>query len=119
MRDWLVPGVSLLTLLLYWQPQGLEWLWVALFYVANGGALTTYWDWLSGYDNFYAHGLAIGLSALFLAFAEVGLVPVLLRSVVIMSAMGAWSDKEGNADIEEFGRGFICTATIPILWIGL
>jgi len=81
------------------------------------GALTTYWDFLFGYDNFWMHGAMCGLAfAPFMWFDE----PLALgiRIAVLAILMGAWSAVVGKDWLEEGGRGFFLPITlVNILWI--
>lgn len=73
-------------------------------------SLSSYWDWLFKYDNFYFHGFMCGFSLLPLViFGNLALVPFIIQSVVLGLTMGLWSKYNGNATKEELGRGFLLT----------
>ncbi len=73
-------------------------------------SLSSYWDWMFGYDNHYMHGFMCGFSLLPLViFGNLGLVPFLIQSVVLGLTMGLWSKYNDNATKEELGRGFLLT----------
>lgn len=61
MRDWLIPLFCLITL---WQFQfNIKFWWIYLItYILIGLSLTTYWDWLFGFDNLWFSGFMTGLS---------------------------------------------------------
>jgi hypothetical protein len=82
---------------------GYIWAYLVTFGL-SWGALTTYFDWLFGYDNFFMHGLACGIAA----FPLCMVIPwwiVLIRTIICMVGMGLWSKFWGNDVIEELGRG--------------
>lgn len=117
MRDWTIPFVFLVALsllkgfhLFYWWEYALTW-------GLMGGALTTYYDTIFGYDNYYAHGFGIGLAASPLIWAGMPWQAILLRSVALAMAMGIWSNLINWDDLEEMGRGAFICATIPMLLI--
>lgn len=80
-------------------------------------ALTTYWDELFDYDNFYFHGLMIGLSTSPLCWVGVSWYAIGLYAVILTISMGLWSNAIKNDVWEELGRGFLITAVAPILLI--
>jgi len=78
------------------------------------GALTTYWDFLFGYDNFYMHGAMCGLAfAPFMWFGEP--LELGIRILVLGTLMGVWSGIVGKDWLEEFGRGFFIPITLITL----
>lgn len=94
-----------------WYAHLLAW---GLFFAA----LTTYWDKLFGYDNFYMHGFMCALAYLPFALMTGLWLGFILRCVVCGLAVGYWSRINGNHIVEESGRGFILCATIPLLFLG-
>lgn len=106
-RDWLCPACLLLALFLFWRPSSLlGWVLLLPYYGLSGGALSTYWDELFGYDNYYAHGFGCGLAGLLL----IVFVPwwiLVLRLVICTVGMGIWSKFIGNDVAEEMGRGLL------------
>ena len=79
-------------------------------------SLSSYWDWMFGYDNHYMHGFMCGFSLLPLViWGNLGLVPFLIQSVALGLTMGLWSKYNGNATKEELGRGFLLTISNLLL----
>jgi hypothetical protein len=75
------------------------------------GALTTYWDSLFGFDNFWFHGFMIGLAYFPYAIADYHLWWIVgVRALVLAVLMGAWSAIVKKDYVEEGGRG----ASIPL-----
>jgi hypothetical protein len=68
------------------------------------GALTTYWDFLFGYDNYWFHGFMCGLAALplvlFIPFSILA-----IRLIICTLGMGLWSKFIDQDWLEEGGRG--------------
>ena len=85
--------------------------------------MTTYYDSVFGFDNFYFHGFMCGLSAFPLCFAGISWIRMLVRAVVLAVFMGGlnwWVHKYKipKSDwIEELDRGFAITITVPLLII--
>lgn len=90
-------------------------------------SLTTYNKWTNDLfnrrkDRMYWHnwlvtGLLYGLCAIPMLFV----IPwywIVLRAIVLSALMTAWCESVKNTTIEEAGRGFLITATLPILVIG-
>jgi len=104
-RDWLCPACLSLVLFSFWRPSSLlDWGMWLLFYGLSGGALSTYWDKLFGYDNFWFHGFMCGLAAVPL----IVFVPwwiVLIRLIICTVGMGLWSAKIDKDWLEEMSRG--------------
>lgn len=108
-RDWLIPLLSLGTFLIWWEINWSMWWLLLICYPLMGASFSTYWDWLFGKDNFYAHGFFIGLSTLPLIWAGVAWWVPLSQAVVMGLAMGLWCKVFGNDVVEEMFRGFIST----------
>lgn len=105
-RDWLLPGVLLFSVFSFLGP--FSWLFLGmclLSYILSGAALSTYWDWLFGYDNFYAHGFFCGLAGVPLIWAGVPWPLIVGRIVICTVGMGLWSKFAGKDYVEEMGRG--------------
>jgi len=81
------------------------------------GMLSTYWDELFGYDNFWMHGFMCGMAYMWYAFIDPWMIPwIVLRAIVMGIFMGVWCHiLFSDARIEENGRGGIIPATLPIL----
>jgi len=91
------------------------WVWFISFGLL-WASLSSYWDWMFGYDNHYMHGFMCGFSLLPLViWGSLGLIPFLIQSVVIGLSMGLWSKYNGNATKEELGRGFLLTISNLLL----
>ena len=113
-RDLGCPLVALIWMLLY-----LPSPWWAHF-IAFGllfGALTTYWDRLFGYDNFYMHGAMCGLAYFPYAIASGDWWQLGARCVVLGVFMGLWCKFHAVDTIEEGGRGASIILTLPLLLI--
>ena len=81
------------------------------------GALTTYWDFVFGYDNFFAHGFMCGLAAAPLIFYGEPLA-LGIRLVILSLGMGVWSLIVGKDWLEEGGRGALLPLTLAlVLWL--
>jgi hypothetical protein len=89
-----------------------------IYLIALGGTwgmLTTYWDSLFGFDNFWFHGFAIGaVYFIFIFFGGLWL-GLIIRSIVLAILMGGISTLSGNVDTEELGRGASIGLTLPLL----
>jgi hypothetical protein len=92
------------------------WAWVLAFGL-HWAALSTYWDFLYGYDNHWMHGFFIGLSFLpIMFFCEP--TALMIRTFLVTVLMGGYSTLEGNATREELGRGVVMPITLAVvLWI--
>lgn len=111
-RDWLCP----MCVLLLWFP-GFNWglIWWLLAYGATGGMLTTYWDWLFKFDNFWFSGFMVGLAGLFLIGLGQPWMPLVGRSFLLAILWGAWSLAIGKDYVEEMGRGFFLVSTMAVI----
>lgn len=68
-------------------------------------ALSTYWDWLVGYDSHLLHGLGCGLAGIPLVFIGVPVWIVFLRLTICSLGMWLWSKYVTNDVKQEMGRG--------------
>jgi len=115
-RDLGCPLVTFIWMLLYYQSA--PW-WV--HFISFGlmfGALTTYWDRIFKEDNFYFHGFMVALAYLPYAIITGLWIGFLIRCVAVSVFMGLWCRYFSNDWIEEFGRGGITGASLPLLLIG-
>jgi hypothetical protein len=80
-------------------------------------SLTTYWDWLFGYDNYWAHGLGIALSFIPYFIYTGEWTGFIVRCAVLTILCGGISKLSGNDDVEELGRGASLAATLPLFLI--
>ena len=82
------------------------------------GSLTTYWK-RKGQDahwwNWALCGLGFSIAMLPLIFFTGHWVGFLVRTVVLTVWTTVWSELEGNAVREEFGRGAGIIATLPFI----
>lgn len=113
-RDWLCP----LCMYILFVPQ--SWyqltMWV-LCYGATGGFLSTYWDWLFKYDNYWFSGFMVGLAGLFLIALGLSWQLLLLRAFILAISWGAWCTIFSDADVEEYGRGAFLVLTMLTLGV--
>jgi len=80
-------------------------------------SLSTYWDFMFGYDNHWFHGFMIGLSMFPIAIYDEPLA-LGIRCLALAVLMGGYSALEGNATREELGRGFVMPITLGLLiWL--
>lgn len=80
------------------------------------GALTTYWDKLTGEDNFFLHGAGCGLAFVPCAiWGPLDWAAVLFYAVTTGLGMMAISAASENDFIEEFGRGALLIICLPAL----
>ena len=119
MRDWGI-SATYTVWLIFRTPIGYnpDYLWAyILSFIAMGGALTTYWDRLFGYDNFWMHGLMIGLAIFPLGICgAVSWSTVIIRGIYCGFMMGMvhyileyWKLKDRDTWDEGF-RGVVCMA---------
>lgn len=112
-RDFGCPTVALGWMLLCFQP--VAW-WV--HFISFGlmfGALTTYWDDLFGYDNYYMHGGMVALAYLPYAIVTGVWLWFIVRVIVVALFMGIWCDIFKKDWVEEGGRGGIIALSLPLL----
>ncbi len=97
-----------------------HWLIHLLSFLLLFGALTTYWDKLFKYDNFYFHGFAIALAYFPYAIVIGFWIPFVIRCLtcaVIMGVINYVANKDGwnyRDWIEELSRGFILVASLSM-----
>jgi len=117
-RDMGCPAMALITLFV--SGGQLSWWWVVCFGL-HLGSMTTYWK-KKGTDahwyNWVFTGLGYSLAYLPYAFLSGIWAGFLARIILTTAGIVWWSQKQGDAVKEEFGRGFIQNITIPILTIG-
>lgn len=122
MRDWVCPAFTIGTMFLWFKPDAFWGYFLAIpIYGIMGGSLSTYWDFLFGYDNFWFSGFMVGLSIFPLIFCGMAWWLVLIRAIVLAVIWGGvnyWVNKKKipHSDwIEELARGF----TMAITTVGL
>lgn len=114
-RDLGCPTCAFLLLVILWK---FSWLMIPAFGL-NFGAMTTYWK-KKGSDtkwwNWFLHGLVLGIAMFPLIWAGIAWQVILIRAILVGSLVALWSEWQGNVVWEEYGRGAIYTATIPLLF---
>lgn len=78
------------------------------------GALTTYWDFLFGYDNYWVHGFVVGLAMFPLVMVTGHWWMFALRCLILAIWSGVWS-LIWKWDVAEEGGRFI--PFIPTLYM--
>lgn len=94
---------------------GVPWFIHLLCFLLLFGSLTTYWDWITGKDNFWLHGLACGLAYVPYGFYTGDWTQIITRCFVLAVLMGGISLISGNDVVEETGRGASLIITLPLL----
>lgn len=97
-------GCSLVLLCLVGLLTSFKWPMLLTFGL-SWAALSTYWDSVFGYDNFYMHGLGCGLAAIPLYWCGLAWWIIAIRIVICTIGMGVWSKHVDNDVLEEVGRG--------------
>lgn len=69
------------------------------------GAVSTYYDTVFGYDNFWAHGFGIGFSYILFAIFTGHWVAFIVRIAIATIFCGVSSMISTDVDVEECGRG--------------
>ena len=106
-RDALCPLVLLGLVVFLFGFRLASWWAYLLFFGLSWGALSSYWDEIFKEDNFYAHGLGIGLAGIPLIWCGVAWWIILARLTLCTVGMGLWSKFIKNDVAEEFGRGVL------------
>jgi len=110
-RDMGIPAVCCLYAFIL----GVHSWWLILTFGLMFAALTTYWDEVFGYDNFYFHGFMIGLS-----FAPImwgNWLDLIFITFACCFWMGTWSMIVENVVWEEFGRYAALPVIGGFLWV--
>lgn len=84
--------------------------------------LTTYWDespinWDKPEDNFFLHGIIIGLALVPMGISTGLWGWMIVRAVTLGILMGVISSVSKNDYVEEIGRGAVIIWTLPLLTI--
>lgn len=111
-RIWGCPACALLPLI-WIHP---SW-WFVAVYGMLAAAVSTYWDELFGYDNFWFSGFMCGVAAAPLAFCGFGWAMIAARSFFLAVFWGAWCAIFSNDFVEEYGRYGVLPLTSLILLI--
>lgn len=81
------------------------WGIITISFGASCALITTYWDWITGKDNFYLHGAGIALAYLPFAIVTGDWLALILRTIVLGGAMGLWCKFFKKDYVEEIARG--------------
>jgi hypothetical protein len=92
------------------------WAYLAQFGLLFG-ALTAYWGLDEKTWGFWAHGLGLSLAALPIAYASGHWAGFIIRCIVLTGFIAIWSEYIKWDTLEEFGRGFILSISIPLLFL--
>jgi len=114
-RDWLIPIPVIITL---WQLFGLDsrWYLYLILWGLMGLALSTYYDPIFKYDNFFAHGAGVGLSIFPLFWTGVYWQLILIYTTLMCLGMGIISHKlKKTPVVKELCRGFLIVLLLIIL----
>ncbi len=95
--------------------QRVPWYVYLISYIAMWGALSTYWDRVFGYDNYFAHGFMIAFAFILFAIITKNWLGLGVRTLTLALTMGIWCLFFSNDDVEEFGRGGFIAATLPLM----
>ncbi len=106
-----VPLIGLLTMLFVVNVK-VSWYIHLLAFGLYFGLITTYWDSVFGYDNFYAHGFGCAMAYLPYAIAGGAWLGFVIRLILATLLCGLWSEEVDDDVAEEVGRGIILTGTI-------
>lgn len=96
------------------------WATLGAYFLTFGltwGALSAYWGQDEKKFGYWAHGLGLALAILPIAFITGHWIGFGIRVVGLTFLTALWSEIIGWDIAEEFGRGFLLTATIPLLMI--
>jgi hypothetical protein len=81
------------------------WWGYLLTFGLSWAALSTYWDFLFGEDNFWFSGLICGVAGMPLLMCGVPWQVLVLRLAIVTIGWGIWSAIMGWDVAEEMGRG--------------
>lgn len=111
-RDYGISAVCCASLYIH----GIHSWWLLLVFALTVGALSTYWDKLFGWDNYFFHGLMIGIASMPIAAVTGNTTLVVVRAIILCICIGLWSGIFKNVHVEESGRYSFVGFTLPILW---
>lgn len=95
----------------------MDWFIYLISFGLMWGALTTYWDFINGDDNFWLHGFGIALAFLPFAIVSGDWLWFAARCLALAVLMGGWCAVFKNDWVEELGRGAFIVLTLLILLI--
>lgn len=123
--NWRDFGINILHIFFFlltcgWSP------WLIVYVGLFKASISTYWDFLFGYDNFWMHGFMLGMAGIPIAIVTGHWWMMLIRSLLLSLWMEGWHlhhpkkvrlfNVEWNgAQVEEFGRYAMLTLTLPML----
>lgn len=94
-----------------------EWYIYLISFGLMWGALSSYWDFINGDDNFWLHGFAVAFSFISFPISDGEWVGFGVRCIALAVLMGGWCAIFKNDWVEELGRGAFIVATLLILLI--
>lgn len=112
-------GCSLLSCLLVGYLVSWHWTLILVFWL-TWASLTTYWKFGQVNAKWYhwlITGAAYSLATLPFIVAEGHWLGFASRTIILGGATMIWSELNGNAVVEECGRGALITLTIPLILI--
>jgi|GEM_PF-6590644 len=119
-RLWRVVGCPLLAIVAVWLCFGAKmayWWAYVLTFGLMAASISTYWDFLFGYDQHFFHGFMIGLSLAPIAYVTGHWLGFGLAVALSTLWMGIWS-KIWDWDVaEEFGRYAILPLVVLLLTV--
>lgn len=116
-RDLGIPLVCLIWMKVFYPP--VLWIVHLLAFGVLFGSLTTYWDKMFGYDNFYFHGFMVGWVYLFYVLSSGLVYGWIIRCFLLAFLMGEVSVRTSNVWVEEGFRGAFIGWSLPLMVLGL
>lgn len=103
---------------------GVTWYLALVAALAILGMIRTYFDWLLGRDDMFAHGAGIGLCMVPLMWDGAHVIGIVTYTAILSISMGVlnilcrrlWT--AGSVWIEELYRGAVIIAAIPVIFWG-
>lgn len=114
LRRWIIPPLCVIWMILFY-PQVAWWRHIISVGLI-GGLLSTYWDFI-GEDNFFLHGLGIGLAFILYPIATGLWIGYAVRCVALSLSMGLWCKFFKNVWVEELFRGLVIGITLPLMMV--
>jgi hypothetical protein len=99
-----VIGVPFIQTLLFFLFGVHAWWSLLISFGLTIAAISTYWDFLYKFDEFYTHGFFIGLSAFTIALVTGHWWLFAIRTIMLTVFIGVWSALISNTVWEESGR---------------
>ena len=99
---------------LFWGKEVPFWAYLCAF-GANVGAVSAYWGLDEKKWGYWAHGLGLSLAVLPIIYFTGTWIGFGIRCVVLTALMILWSEYTSWDILEEWGRGFLIAATLPLL----